>query len=100
MVGPPAAPTENSGLPSLSTIVGLILERGRLPGPTEFASAPTTPKKLATPGGIAKSSIWLFRITPVPGITTLEPNEGLIFAVHATQFPSPSAWRKCCRGLP
>src|SRR5256885_569783 len=88
MVGPPAAPTERIALPPLLTIVGLMLESGRLPGPTALASAPINPKKLLTPGWIEKSSIWLFKTTPVPGTTTFDPKEVLMVAVQATQLPS------------
>ena len=35
---------ENIGLPSFNTIVGLMLESGRLPGAAAFVSAPTKPK--------------------------------------------------------
>ena len=44
MVGPPAAPTDKIGLPSFRTIVGHMLESGRLPGAIALASAPTNPK--------------------------------------------------------
>ena len=94
IVGPPAAPTARMGLLSLSTIVGLMLDKGRLPGATELASVPNKPKALGTPGAAAKSSISLFIITPVPGITTLDPKEVLIVAVMATQLPSLSAQEK------
>src|SRR4029450_7846912 len=94
IVGPPAAPTERMGGPSFRTMVGLMLESGRLPGPTALASAPTRPKKLVAPGCAEKSSIWLFRITPVPGTTTFEPKLVLIVAVQATQFPAASAVEK------
>src|SRR5688572_22018184 len=87
MVGPPAAPRLKTAALSFTTIVGDMLDNGRLPAATAFASAPTSPKELATPGSIEKSSIWLFMNTPVPGIITLEPNEVLIVAVQATQKP-------------
>src|SRR5436190_24222858 len=82
------------GSPLRNTIVGLMLERGRLPGATALASAPINPKKLATPGCTEKSSIWLFMTTTVPGTTTLEPKQVLTVAVHATQLPSSSATEK------
>src|SRR5437588_2568299 len=94
MVGPPAAPRARIGFPSFNTTVGLMLESGRLPAATALASAPIKPKKLLTPGWIEKSSIWLFKTTPVPGITTLQPNDVLIVAVQATQLPSASAVEK------
>src|ERR1700686_5373792 len=94
IVGPPAAPTERMGSPSFRTIVGLMLESGRLRGPTALASAPTNPKKFVAPGCAEKSSIWLFNTTPVPGMTTLEPKVVLMVAVQATQLPSASAAEK------
>ena len=39
IVDPPGEPTRAHGLPSLSTIVGDIDERGRLPGWIRFGSA-------------------------------------------------------------
>src|SRR5678815_3124154 len=95
MVGPPAAPRLRIGLPFLSTIVGDMLESGLLPGATPLASAPTNPKKLAMPGCAEKSSISLFKTTPVPGTTIFEPKLVLIVAVQATQLPSESAAEKC-----
>src|SRR4030095_14378936 len=94
MVGPPAAPTARRGWPLLSTNVGLRRDRGRFPGEMALASAPTKPKAFVAPGCAEKSSISLFNTTPVPGTTTFDPKEVLIVAVHATQFPSPSAVEK------
>ena len=91
ILGPPAAPTDITGIPSFITMVGLMLERGRFSGWTEFASAPKSPKALGTPGAAAKSSISLFMTTPVPGMITLDPKVVLTVAVIATQFPSESA---------
>ncbi len=90
MVGPPAAPTERMGLWPFNTIVGLMLVRGLFPGATAFASLPINPKALGVPGEMEKSSISLFIMTPVPGIITFDPNDVLIVAVMATQFPSLS----------
>ena len=67
-----------------NTIVGDMLERGRLPGSTLLAAAPTRPNALGTPGARAKSSISLLSTTPVPGTTTFEPKEVLMVAVMAT----------------
>ena len=39
MLLPPGEPSANTGLPSLSTMVGAIEERGRLPGSTRLATA-------------------------------------------------------------
>jgi hypothetical protein len=33
-----------TGIPPFNTMVGLMLDSGRLPGATAFASAPTNPK--------------------------------------------------------
>ena len=100
IVGPPAAPTVKIGLPSLSTIVGLMLESGRLPGSTALASAPIRPNALGTPGWAEKSSISLFITTPVPGVTTPEPKVVLTVAVQATHQPSVSAAEKWVVCLP
>ena len=94
IVGPPAAPTVKTGLPSRSTMVGLMLESGRLPGDTAFASAPISPKALGAPGCAEKSSISLFITMPVPGMTTPEPKEVFTVAVQATHQPSESAAEK------
>src|SRR4051812_31856870 len=98
--GPPAAPTVITGFPALSsTIVGLMLDNGRLPGAMLLFSAPTSLNLFGTPGKIEKSSISLLRTTPVPGTITLEPNVVLTVAVIATQLPAASAAAICvvCR---
>ena len=72
--GPPAAPTVIIGFPSLSsTIVGLMLDNGRLPGAMLLFSAPTRPNVLGTSGRIEKESISSLRTTPGPGAITFEP---------------------------
>ena len=91
IVGPPAAPTVKIGLPSRSTIVGLMLESGRFPGATSLAVAPINPNTLGAPGCEEKSSISLFITTPVPGMTTPEPKVVFTVAVQATHQPSESA---------
>lgn len=97
--GPPAAPAVSTGWLFLSrTMVGLILDSGRFLGPTAFAFEPTSPKAFGVPGAMAKSSISLLSITPVPGTVTLQPQEVLTVQVMATQFPSESAvvrWVVC-----
>src|SRR5262245_1708523 len=97
--GPPAAPAVNTGLPEESkTIVGLMLDKGRLPGAIELFSAPTSLNAFGTPGMTAKSSISLFKTTPVPGTMIFEPNDVFIVAVIATQLPCESAaamWVVC-----
>ena len=73
MVEPPGDPSTMKSLPSLSKIVGVIELSIRFPGCIELASPPIRPYELGKPGLILKSSIWLFRIIPVPGITILDP---------------------------
>src|SRR3954463_10361147 len=94
IIGPPAAPQVRIGRPSFRTIVGLMLDSGRLPGATALASAPTRPKALGGPGWAEKSSIWSFRKIPGPGTMTFGPKVVLIVCVQATQFPSASATEK------
>jgi hypothetical protein len=49
--GPPAAPSVITGLPSKSsTIVGLMLDKGRLPGAIALLAPPTSWNTLGTPG--------------------------------------------------
>ena len=62
-----------------------MLDSGRFAGATALFWAPTSPNALGTPGWAEKSSISLFRIKPVPGTITLEPNDVLTVAVIATQ---------------
>ena len=50
----------------------------------------TRPKRLGSPGSVAKSSISSFRTIPVPGATTHEPSESLTVCVEATAFPRAS----------
>ena len=40
---PPGEPVTRTGLPSLSRMLGVIDDNGRLPGPGALASAPTSP---------------------------------------------------------
>ena len=94
--GPPAAPHVRNGEPSVDkTMVGLMLESGRLFGAIAFASEPTRPKAFGIPGEMLKSSIWLLSITPVPGTMTLHPQVVLTVEVSATQFPRASAVVRC-----
>ena len=79
MVRPPGLPITRRGLPSFATIVGVILESMRLPGAISLAVRPTTPKKLATPGLMLKSSISLFSRKPAPSTTVPLPNK--VFSV-------------------
>ena len=89
MRGPPGLPETMNSWPSRSTIVGVILESGSLAGCDEIR-----PASIDQPVAIrralfrsAKSSISLFRITPVPGTVIPEPNGVLIVIVSATARP-------------
>ncbi len=65
------------------------------PGSILFASPPTAPNILGTPGFIEKSSISLFRKNPAPATTTLLPYKPLSVVVTATAFPSLSITEIC-----
>jgi hypothetical protein len=62
IVLPPGEPSPMSGLPSLSTIVGAMLLRGRLPGAGRFAAGRVTSGALKS-----KSVSSLFSRKPRPG---------------------------------
>src|SRR4051812_32885836 len=79
IVAPPAPPTARIGVPSWTTIVGLIDERGRLPGPGSFAVP-----------GPEKSVSSLLSRKPAPGATTAEPKVCSIVHVTATALPALS----------
>src|SRR4051794_41770079 len=79
IVAPPAPPTARIGVPWSTTIVGLIDERGRLPGPGSFAVP-----------GPEKSVSSLLSRKPVPGATTAEPKVCSIVQVSATALPALS----------
>jgi len=66
-------PVISAGLPSFSTIVGVIEDSGRLFGPGRFASKPTRPYAFGAPGLAVKSSSSLFNSTPVPSATRPRP---------------------------
>ena len=70
---PPGAPITISSLPSLVTIVGVMLDNIRLPGAIAFASPPIAPYIFNTPGFAEKSSISLFNKNPSPGTVTPLP---------------------------
>ena len=57
IVGPPEAPAVSTGRPRCITIIGDILESGRLPGAISLATAPSSLKTLGTPGPAAKSTL-------------------------------------------
>src|SRR4051794_12488808 len=86
MVAPPGEPAATYGLPSLSTIVGEIELRGRLPGPGRFGSGavPCVGVKL-------KSVISLLSRKPRPGTTIPLPPVCSIVSVYSTTLPDRSA---------
>ena len=70
---PPGDPVISHGLPSASTMVGLIEDSGRLPGPGALASPPTSPNAFGAPGFAEKSSSSLLSRIPVPSATRPSP---------------------------
>ena len=75
MRGPPGLPVTMKSLPSLTRMEGLMLESGRFFGAMAFE-----PRVSIRPydvgglsGALAKSSISLLRITPVPCAVMPEP---------------------------
>ena len=74
IVGPPGEPSTSSGLPSLSTMVGVIAESGRFPGAIAFAALWINPYMFGTPGAEVKSSISLFSRNPSEPAVTPDPN--------------------------
>src|SRR5579883_3266145 len=73
MCEPPGAPMTMNSLPSLSSIVGIMEERGRFMGWIALASPCTSPNIFGVPGLDAKSSISLFIKKPAPGMVTPQP---------------------------
>ena len=57
MCGPPDAPSSNIGRSPFSTIVGDMLDSGRLPGAIALAADWISPYALGFPGSVVKSSI-------------------------------------------
>src|SRR3954470_19016636 len=88
--GPPGEPITYANLPSFTTIVGVMAESGRLPGPIAFAGPWINPYAFGTPRFAAKSSISLFRRNPNPGTVTFEPNVSFNVVVTETAVPSGS----------
>src|SRR5208337_1900058 len=86
----PGDPRTRNVLPSCTTIVGVIDERGRLPGAMALAAPWINPSEFGTPGLAEKSSISSFNRNPRPCAVTREPNQSLIVVVTATAFPSAS----------
>jgi hypothetical protein len=78
MRDPPGVPTTNTGLPSLSRIVGVMELNGRLPGAIAFALPCTRPNRFAAPGFAVKSSISSFNRKPVLPAMTLAPKSSLM----------------------
>ncbi len=70
---PPGVPTTITGLPSLSTSVGVIELKGRLPGAIALALPCTRPNPFGAPGLEVKSSISSFKKNPVLAAITLAP---------------------------
>src|SRR5687768_18369885 len=86
IIEPPGDPTARNGLPSSSTIVGLIELRGRLPPSTRFGCV--VESKL-------KSVSSLFSRNPKPGTTRPEPPVDSIVYVYETTFPHLSLVVRC-----
>ena len=69
MRDPPGVPITSRTAPSRSRMVGVIDDRGRLPGAIALASPPTTPNRLGEPGLTEKSSISSLSRKPAPSTT-------------------------------
>src|SRR3954468_21239283 len=82
---PPGEPSARNGRPPLSTIVGAIELRGRLPGPGRFGSG-------AVPwvGAKLKAVSSLLSMNPRPGTTIPFPPNCSIVNVHSTTLPQRS----------
>src|SRR6478672_4192638 len=95
---PPGEPIARKGLPSRSTIVGDMLDRGRLPGAGRFGSG-------AVPcvGAKLKSVSSLLSRNPRPGTTIPLPPSCSIVFVYDTRSPHRSLttkWLVCVPSLP
>src|SRR6476469_3800076 len=86
IVAPPGEPTVIHGRSSLSTTVGLIEDRGRLPGPGRFGSG--TP---LVSGTKSKSVSSLLSRNPQPGTVIPEPPVCSIVSVYDATSPHLSA---------
>ena len=73
MVWLPGEPNARNGLPSCSTMVGVMEESGVLRGAMASASPKMRPEGSATPGWDAKSPISLLSRKPSPVGVTLLP---------------------------
>ena len=81
---PPGEPSVATSLSFSSKIsVGVMDERGRLPGCTRFATAP-----FASSGAKEKSVSWLFRMNPAT--MSREPNARSTLVVNETALPRES----------
>ena len=83
IVEPPGEPSARNGLPSLSTIVGDIELRGRLPGWMRFGSAASYT--------VEKSVSSLLSRKPWPGTVMPEPPVCSMVSVYSTTLPHRSA---------
>ena len=102
MVVPPGVPTTSKGLLFFNNKVGVIELNILLPGAIAFASPPTAPYILGTPGLALKSSISLFIKNPAPPTTVLLPYPPFSVVVTATILPSASItlrWVVCSLSL-
>src|SRR4029078_8153742 len=96
IVGPPAAPTANQGVPSFrKTIVGVIADNGRFSGWTALRSPCIKRNIFGPPGFAAKSSISSFKRKPAPVTVAAEPKPLLIVYVFETTLPSALPGGKC-----
>ena len=84
MRGPPGEPREATRWPASSKIsVGVMDERGRLPGCTRFATGPC-----ASVGAKEKSVSWLFKRNPAA--MRREPKGRSTLVVNETALPRES----------
>lgn len=93
---PPADPIAAYRLPfdRCSTMTGEMLDSGRFPGRMKFASVGMNPNELFLPGTL-KSSISLFRMTPVSGTINRDPKIVLMVVVSEMLSPDSSAVTMC-----
>ena len=68
MLAPPGEPSARIGLPSLNTMVGDMLERGRLPPAGEFAVPGT---KLKSVSSLLSKNPWPGTTMPLPPICSI-----------------------------
>src|SRR5262249_21415418 len=96
ILGPPGLPVTMNSRPSFSTIVGVMLDRGRLRAAIAFAPRVSIrPYVLGRSGATAKSSISLLSSTPVSLAVMPEPYGVLIVIVSATALPALSLVDRC-----